>query len=198
MGGGVAESKAQYVARKRREHGHPLAPGLARRSGLPKGRRSVTLRTYAEFTSDLPTEQIESETDFIQLGGRPVAAALNEVFASLGCVMQPVESAAHRGWDFHFRYNKRRLWCQVTLIEGYLVMIRDRSSRWRIFAGDHPDFARLMSGFGDALATDARFHDVGWFHEHEILEERSGAARPGGAFRDTPCVRRQEVEEPAG
>jgi hypothetical protein len=112
--------------------------------------------------------------------------------------MQPVESADHRGWDFRFRYRKRRLWCQVSLIEGYLVMIRDLSARWRIFAGDHPDFVRLMSGFGEALATDGRFHDIGWFHEHEILERRVGAARPDGVFRDTPCVRQQSVEETAG
>jgi hypothetical protein len=116
----------------------------------------------------------------------------------LYCVMQPVESAEHRGWDFRFRCRKRRLWCQVSLIEGYLVMIRDLSARWRIFAGDHPDFVRLMSGFGEALATDGRFHDIGWFHEHEILERRAGAARPDGVFRDTPCVRRQPVEETAG
>ncbi|CAN7512649.1 hypothetical protein LJR225_003680 [Phenylobacterium sp. LjRoot225] len=160
----------------------------------------MTLRTYAEFTSDLPTEQIESETDFVQLGGRPVAAALSSIFAGLGCQVRAVESAAHRGWDFRFRCGKLRLWCQVSLIEGYLVIIQDLSARWRIFGGDHRDFVELMSRFGDALAADPRFHDVGWFHEDEILSERAGANRPSGAFSDIPCVRLQTVDDapPAG
>jgi hypothetical protein len=55
----------------------------------------------------------------------------------------------------------------------------------------------LMSGFGDALAADTRFHDVGWFHEQEILSDRAGAAHPGGAFNDRPCFRRQDVEDQA-
>lgn len=156
------------------------------------------LRTYAEFTSDLPTEQIEDETDFIQLGGRPVAIAMNEIFASLGCDVRPVESADHRGWDFRFRYRKLRLWCQISLIEGYLMIIRDLSARWRIFGGDHADFVELMSRFGDVVGADSRFHDVGWFHEHEILSERLGAERPGGGFRETPCMRRQVVEDQPG
>jgi hypothetical protein len=98
----------------------------------------MTLRTYAEFTSDLPTEQIESETDFIQLGGRPVAQALADMFERLGCRVNPVASVAHRGWDFRFRYRKLRLWCQVSLINGYLGIIKDLSARWRIFGGITP------------------------------------------------------------
>jgi len=155
----------------------------------------MTLRTFAEFTCDLPTEQIENETDFIQLGGRPVAQALNEILATLGCQVKPVECADHRGWDFHLRYRKLRLWCQVSLIEGYLVVVRDLGARWRIFAGDHRDFIELMSRVGEALAVDPRFRDVGWFHEQEMLSNTRGASRPDGAFSDLPCIRRQEIED---
>jgi len=155
----------------------------------------MILRTYAEFTSNLPTEQIESETDFIQLGGRPVAQALNQIFVGLGCQVKPVGSAGHRGWDFRFRYRKLRLLCQISLIEGYLVIIQDLGARWRIFANDHRDFVELMSRFGDALAADQRFQDVGWFYEQEILSDRAGAIRPSGAFNDRPCFRRQHVED---
>jgi hypothetical protein len=155
----------------------------------------MTLRTFAEFTCDLPTEQMESDTGFLQLGGRPVAQALNEMLARLGCETKPVECAEHRGWDFRFRYRKVRLWCQISLIDGYLMVVRDLGTRWRIFAGDHRDFIDLMSSLGEALAADSRFSDVGWFHEHEILSERRGASRPHSAFNDEPCVRRQEIED---
>ncbi len=157
----------------------------------------MSLRTFAEFTSELPTGQIESETDFIQLGGQPVAEALAEMLARLGCAVQPVESAGHRGWDFRFRYRKLRLWCQVSLISGYLAVFKDLSAKWRIFGSEHRDFIDLMTHLGEALAADGRFHDLGWFHEHEILSERAGASWPGGPFSEASCARLQAVEEPA-
>lgn len=156
----------------------------------------MTLRTFAEFTCDLPTGQIESDAGFIRLGGQPVAQALSEMLQGLGCRVDAVQDAGDHGWEFSFRYEKlRHLWCQVTLIEGYLVIIKDRSARWRIFAGDHACFVDVMRGLGDALAADPSFHDVGWFHEDEILSELRGARHPDGVFSDAPCIRFQAVED---
>lgn len=154
----------------------------------------MSLRTCVEFTSDLPSEEVEGENDFVQLGGKPVAEALRQKVIRLGCVADPVASAGDHGWEFCFRRGKLRLWCQVSLISGYLVLFEDLSSRWRIFGSDHPDFVDVMSRLGDDLLADARFQDVGWFRPDEVLSEVIGASTPLGEFQDRPCARLQAVE----
>lgn len=136
----------------------------------------MTIRTFAEFDSDLPTDAIESGADFIQYPGKSVTEAVRGILAELGCVLDRLEYLHEKGWEFEFAYRDRRIVCRLTLIWRYLAIFEDlRGSK----AADHPDFVAIMERLADALAADARFTDVGWFHRQDFEPHQSAAEAPG-------------------
>jgi hypothetical protein len=145
----------------------------------------VTLRTFLQFSSDLPPEQIESETDFIQLGGKNDAQALREIMARLGCDLEPLQYAGDHGWDFHFAYKGRPLWCQLTPIERYLVIFKDLHGSKAV---DHPDFVEILLGLARELAADPRFHDIGWYYPEDAFEKYEGSPCPYEGLGERPGV----------
>jgi hypothetical protein len=151
----------------------------------------MRFRKFAEFSSDLPTDLIEDEDggDFLQYGGKSVAEALREMLGRLGCRLEPLDYAGEHGWEFRFRFRKLKLWCQVTLIEGYLVIFKDKSARWRVFHTDHPDFMEILVRLNDEMTADGRFHEIGWFAQEEVLSRVEGAKSPVAEFSDRPCAR---------
>jgi uncharacterized RDD family membrane protein YckC len=140
----------------------------------------VTIRTYAEFASDLPKDEIERDGDFLQYPGKSVTAAVRAILAGLGCGLEPLEYLHERGWEFAFAYRGRRIVCRLTLIWRYLAIFEDLHGSK---AADHPDFVEIMERLAEALAADPRFADVGWFHRdgfepHETASAAPGAKRP--------------------
>jgi hypothetical protein len=141
----------------------------------------VTVRRWAEFASDLPEDQIEDENDIVQFGGKSVAEAIHEVLGRLGCERDPVTYAHEHGWEFNFRYKKRRLWCQVTLIEDYLCVVEDTSFFDKLFGRHHPDYLEIMTNFSRELAQHPRFRNVRWYFDHQVQSDAPGAKEPVAA-----------------
>ena len=139
----------------------------------------MMIRPWAEFTSSLSDDVIETEDgrDVIQLGGKSVAEAMHEILTRLGCEMRPVEDAGDHGWQFTFRYQKRSLWCQVTLIEKYLVLVAENTLFGKIFA-PKPAYIELMRRLAEAMAADPRFEDVRWYADGEFHTDAPGALSP--------------------
>lgn len=125
----------------------------------------MAIRAYAEFDSDLPTDEIESDGDFIQYPGRSAAEAICGLLGDLGCAVEPLDYLHEKGWEFAFGYRSRRIVCRVTLIWRYLAIFDDRTGSKVV---DHPEFVAIMERLADALAADSRFRGVGWFHEDEF------------------------------
>ncbi|NEX91545.1 hypothetical protein [Caulobacter sp. 17J65-9] len=137
----------------------------------------VTVRRWAEFASDLPEDQIEDEHDIVQYGGKSVAEAIHAVLEGLGCAMEPVTYAHEHGWEFCFSYEKRYLWCQVTLIEEYLVVVDDRTFFGKAL-GYHPAYQEIMTKLARALAEHPRFSNVRWYFDHQVHSGEPGAKEP--------------------
>jgi hypothetical protein len=139
----------------------------------------VIVRNWATFTSDLPDDHIEDEAgeEIIQYGGKSVAEAIAEMLSRLGCVVDPPRYADEHGWELDIAKGKRRLWCQITLIESYLMAFEDTSFLSSL-RRPHPDFLGVLTGLAGELGNDARFHDVEWFVEKEVLSGVEGAKAP--------------------
>lgn len=142
----------------------------------------VTVRRWAEFASDLPEDHIENEegTEILQYGGKSVAEAIHAVLEGIGCAMQPVTYAHEHGWEFCFAYEKRALWCQVTLIEEYLLVVDDRTFFGKVF-GYHAAYQEIMTRLARALAEHPRFMNVRWYFDHQVHSGDPGAKEPVAA-----------------
>lgn len=141
----------------------------------------MLIRPWAEFTSDLPTDEIENEdgTDFIQYPGKSVAEAVHEILGRLGCELLPVTHAHEHGWEFNFEYKKRRLWCQVTLIEKYLLVVDEISMLRKLFGRPpHADYLEILSRLAQEMARDPRFEEVLWYASHQVHSGAPGARSP--------------------
>jgi hypothetical protein len=140
----------------------------------------VRVRKWAEFSSDLPEDVVENEegTGFIQYGGKSVAEALAAALVRIGCEVDQPRNAEEHGWDMHFRHQKRRLWCQVTLIEKYLLVVEDISWIRAVIGGYHPALVDLLRRLGEELARDPHFHDVRWFRSDEVHSGIAGSKAP--------------------
>jgi hypothetical protein len=138
----------------------------------------MKLRHWAEFTSDLPEDHIEEDGEIIQFGGKSVAEAITGILNGLGYRSGPPEYAGEHGWDFHVMCGKRRLWGQVTLIEGYIFTFEDPSWIARLLRRLHPVYLEAITRLADALATDGHFHSVRWYFPSDLLSGSEGAARP--------------------
>jgi len=137
----------------------------------------MIVRCAATFTSDLPDDQIEDESewgDFIQYGGKSVIEAIADILTRLGCVIEPPEHAFEHGWDMHATYGKRRLWCQVTLMGEYLFLFEDNTFFNSFRKRPHPDYVDILVRLAQELSLDPRFHDVLWFNKEGVM--RKGVA----------------------
>lgn len=144
----------------------------------------MIVRNAATFTSDLPDDEIENDEDtgpdFIQYGGKSVIEAIAAILTRLGCVVEPPEHAHEHGWDMRFKYGKRKLWCQVTLIEGYVFIIEDMSRSFisKIRGRHDPLFLDILTRLAQELGQDLRFHDVLWFRNEDVFSRVPGAIEP--------------------
>lgn len=138
------------------------------------------IRPWAEFGSDLPEDHIEDEGEIVQYGGKSVAEAIHKILGGLGCELEEVTYAHEHGWEFNFRYRKRRLWCRVTLIDKYLAVVEERSLMSKLF-GDHPAYAEILAKLATEMAQDGRFEDVLWYAGHEVHGDKPGAKSPVAA-----------------
>jgi hypothetical protein len=139
----------------------------------------MIVRPWAEFTSDLPEDVIEDDEGFVETGGRSVIHAIAEILAKIGCDVEAPRYADEHGWDLSFRRNGRWLWCQVTLIEGY-IFIMEGPAVFPIFQSKKAkaNYREALTLFADAIAKDPRFHDVRWYLPDDVLRDRPGAKRP--------------------
>ena len=142
----------------------------------------MRIKPWAEFTSDLPDDHIENEagTDILQFGGKSVIAAIGEMLQRLGCEAGPPIYAYELVWELNATVGGRRLWCQVTLIEGYVMGLLDRSRFAGLFGRHHPVYLDILGGLSEQLARDPRFHDVSWFTSDEVTSGIDGAGSPVG------------------
>lgn len=78
-------------------------------------------------------------------------------------------------------YKKRRLWCQVTLIDDYIAIVRDMSFFSGLFGLYHPAYVELLTNLSREMASDPRFRNVRWYFDHQVLSGAPGAQEPVAA-----------------
>ncbi len=138
----------------------------------------MKIRPWAEFTSYLPDDHIEDGAQIIQLGGRSAARAIADMLALGGCEVSEPIYLDENGWGLHITAEKRRLWCQVTLINGYVIVLEQNSWIAEVLGRLHPAYLRVLRQLGIALAGDPRFHSVRWYTSDELHTGAPGAQSP--------------------
>ncbi len=138
----------------------------------------MIVRSCATFTADLPDDHIEEGPRIIQFGGKSVAQAITEILTRLGCVVDPPRYADEHGWELDIKLGKRRLWCQVTFMDFYLVFFEDISWLNQLLGRHHPLYLDALTRLAQALGRDPRFHDVLWFCPDEVLTDVAGLKEP--------------------
>lgn len=133
---------------------------------------------WAEFTSDLPEDHIEKGPYIVQFGGKSVAAAIGKMLERLGCVVSPPIYAHEHGWELDVQAGRRRMWGQVTLIEGYIFVFEDTSLIDKMLGRHNKVYLDTLMSLSEALAQDSRFHDVQWYSGADLLTGKPGAKAP--------------------
>lgn len=121
----------------------------------------MKLRPLAHFQTDIPSDSIEDENDFVQFGGRNLAEAVGAMLTRRGYRVSPPRDAGFCGWDFEARKGWIRFWMRVTEFDEVerLLFTRDMTMRfWTI----HPSYEQFLSELSADLNEDPRFHHVGW------------------------------------
>ena len=137
----------------------------------------MRVRKWAEFSSDLPDDCVD-DGYIVRFCGKSVSEALAAILQRLGCKVDPPRYDDAHGWELDLSYQKRRLCCQVTLIEKYLLNVDDISWVRAIIGGYHPALVDLLRRLGEELASDPHFHDVRWFRVDEVHSGIEGAREP--------------------
>ena len=133
---------------------------------------------WAEFRSDLPDDQIEDDEDIIQFGGKSVITAIGEMLTRCGCeVSEPIYADEH-GWELDVKAGRRNLWCQVTLIENYLLHFDQNSWFANTFGRYRPEYIDVLTRLAAELQSDPRFHDVQWYSGAELHSGEPGSTTP--------------------
>lgn len=143
----------------------------------------MIVRSCATFTADLPDDHIEDEdgVEIIQFGGKSVAEAISEMLTRVGCVVGPPRYADEHGWELNLKFGKRSLWCQVTLIEGYVIHFEEISWINQLLGRHHPLYLDVLTRLAQELGHDPRFHNVLWFRRDEVLTGVAGSKDPVSA-----------------
>ncbi len=140
----------------------------------------MNVRPCATFTSDLPEDHIENEegTKILQFGGKSVAEAIGDILTRLGCTVDPPIYAHEHGCELDIKFEKRAIWCQVTLIEGYVLVCKDPTLGSGFLGRHHPAYLNILTRLAQELANDPRFHDVLWFRDEDVLSDVPGSPTP--------------------
>lgn len=138
----------------------------------------MKIRPWAEFTADLPDDHIEDGGKIVQFGGRSVAGAIGDMLTLKGCEVSEPIYLDENGWGLHITAEKRRLWCQVTLIDGYVMVLEQNSWIAEVLGRLHPAYLRVLRQLGSALAADPRFHTVRWYTSDELHTGAQGVPSP--------------------
>lgn len=136
---------------------------------------------WAEFTGDVLYDAIETADgrDFIQWPGKAAAEELMIMLIRSGYGVTPLICLEHAGWEFVIDACDRNVRCRVTYIEKCLVVFSDDSWFSKLLnSSAHPTFVKLLKRIGEAMANDPRFHDVRWFSDDEVLEDKEGSISP--------------------
>jgi hypothetical protein len=130
----------------------------------------MPVKPWAAFSSDLPEGVVEDDRGgFVEYGGKSVTYAIAEMLTGLGCLVGTPRDAGEHGWDIEFKYEKRSLWCQITLIEDYLFVMEDVTPGASWHCKDHP-YIQILTRFAEVLAADSRFHNIRWGTGDDLLD----------------------------
>ncbi len=116
--------------------------------------------TWAGFVAYLPDDEVATGHEIAVYGGRNVAVAVGEVFASLGCsdISEP-RYGGEVGWDFRLRYDGRHsFWCRVQSFHPVYWLLLEGPGGNR----GEPASLELWRKFADALEQDTRFDQILW------------------------------------
>lgn len=127
----------------------------------------MKIRPWATFTSNLPDDHVEDGPRIIQFGGRSVVNAIADILRGLGCTVGEPIYAEENGWEVHVLAGerRRRLWCQVTFRNDYLVFFGQNSWIADFLGSHHPAYLDALNRLAGALADDARFQHVRWYDD---------------------------------
>lgn len=143
------------------------------------------LRTNIEFSCDMPYDAVEGDGgEFFEMPARTVAQAMAGLLLDLGCAVEAVEDAGDHGWIFRCKFKSVLVTCEVTAIDGIVAQCFGPTGR-----APSPEYAEILTAFGEALVADSRFHDVGWFGPKELTCGQIGARTPTGEYDPAPCRR---------
>lgn len=141
----------------------------------------MELRPCAQFRSTLPSDRVEDDERILRQGGRNIAKAAAELLRKLGCEVEEPEDAGDHGWEFNLRRGDRKLWCQITEIEDYLLLLEEPRG-WSLFRkkGPTPEYLDVLRGLAREMAADPRFVDVRWMTSDQAFTDHPGSADPVG------------------
>lgn len=140
----------------------------------------MKVRPWAEFRTGLPDDHIEEGPRIVQFGGKSVAKAIADILVGFGCdVSEPIYADEH-GWELDIvaGEQRRRLWCQVTLLDKYLIVFEQNSWIANTLGRYHPAYLDMLKRLGAALADDEQFHDVRWYTSADLHTATPGALQP--------------------
>jgi hypothetical protein len=138
----------------------------------------MLIRPCAEFQADFPDDMIEEDGEVVQFGGRVVTEAISEMLRNPDCEVTTPEHQGEHGWDFTVKIRKCRIWIQVSDLGDVFVLTS------RCHAGlfprrlDEIGYAEVLTRLNNGLAADARFSDVRWQLQRDVLAGAPGADTP--------------------
>jgi hypothetical protein len=139
----------------------------------------VKIRPCAEFLADFPDDMIEEDGEIIQFGGCNVSEAIAEILRRAGYDVSTPEYQGDHGWDFIVKSKQRRIWMQISDVDGsrYTLMSEDLSMS-AFWNSNKRLYADVLERLNSELGNDPRFQPLVWLESDELLSGVAGAPSP--------------------
>lgn len=140
----------------------------------------MIVRPWAEFDAEFPIDGNDEDGKAAEFPGRAISGALAEILRGLGCEVEEPQHAYEHGWEFNFMSGKGRLWCQIGLIDKWLLVVEPNSPMFTSGGDSRAAHLDILTRLNAALGQDPRFGEIRWFTGEEVHSGIKGALSPLG------------------
>jgi hypothetical protein len=122
----------------------------------------VSKSKWAQFTTNLPDDQIEEGNRIIRFGGLNVAEAIAASVRGMGFVVEGPLEAGLNGWELYPIKDKLKVWIQISGLGDFFLLGVSELKTFRSARRRQWFVQEFTVPFNEALRRNSALVDIAW------------------------------------